>query len=111
MRPKKIRNFTNSTMKNFFKLFLYSLLFVVFSCGQDNSKEEDNSILETEIQHSAAQETQQMVDELKRLVDYGDPKNYYNWNHARAEIRKQELAEVDYSTPIKRYIVIALNFY
>lgn len=85
-------------MKKHIKIIFFSLFLLAISCSEtalqeDQSTPSDNQ--EKPINEEGA-ETQQMVDELKRLVDYGDPKNYYNWNHARAEIRKQELAEVAY---------------
>ena len=82
-------------MKTNYLYILITLGFTVYACG--NGSSDDSALnstlpLANDTQLSAEEaETKQMVDELRRYIDYGDARNYYNWNHDRAVLYLVEL--------------------
>jgi len=79
-------------------ILIFSLLIVILSCNdavnKPNSKSTQKPTSSSVKQNN--DETLQMVQELKALVDEGHPKDYYHWNKKQAELL---LSQINVGSP------------
>ncbi len=79
---------------------LFVIQFTLIGCKNNSSEDPANNFVQQPLDNTLLTpeqaETQEMVNELKRYIDYGDPRNYWNWNHDRAQLYLEELKTVAY---------------